>query len=109
LSGHTHGAQIRFSPFGRTGPLDIFWWLDRINRNRPSPYRQGLFRVRGSLLYTGNGLGTTSLRMRFMAPPEIAIFTLLTGDGDSTRSCDNPRRYVLSYAEERRWNGVRVE
>jgi uncharacterized protein len=94
LSGHTHGAQIRFSPLKRTSPLDIFWWLDLIKGNPLSPYRQGLFRVRGSLLYVGNGLGTTSLGLRFMAPPEIAFFRLTSGTGNDERACDDPSRFI---------------
>jgi uncharacterized protein len=94
LSGHTHGAQVRFSPFRHTGPIDIFWWLDFIKGSPLSPYRQGMFRVQGSLLYVGNGLGTTSLGIRFLAPPEVAIFTLARGNGRQDLSCDDPDRYV---------------
>lgn len=97
LSGHTHGAQISFSPFRHTGPLDVFWWLDYIKSAPLSPYRQGLFRVRGSLLYVGNGLGTTSLGMRFMAPPEVALFRLWSGAGNPDISCDHPDHYVRDY------------
>jgi uncharacterized protein len=98
LTGHTHGAQIRFSPFRYTLPLDAFWWLDLIKNQPRSPYRQGLFRVRGSLLYVGNGLGTTWLGMRFLAPPEVATFRLRTGTGWEHKSCDNPSRYELRNA-----------
>jgi uncharacterized protein len=96
LSGHTHGAQVRFSPFRHTGALDVYWWLDFFKKSPLSPYRQGLFRVRGSMLYVGNGLGTTSLGLRFMAAPEIAMFTLVRSDGDPQRACDDPKRYELS-------------
>lgn len=94
LSGHTHAAQISFSPFRRTGPLDIFWWLDYVKGLPLSPYRQGFFRVNGSILYVGNGLGTTSVGLRFMAPPEVAIFTLSHGQGRDDLPCDHQDRYV---------------
>jgi uncharacterized protein len=94
LSGHTHGAQVRISPFRHTGPLDLFWWLDYIKNSPLSRFRQGLFRVRGSLLYVGNGLGTTSLGIRFMAAPEVTVFKVFRGTGRPERSCDNPDRYV---------------
>jgi uncharacterized protein len=94
LSGHTHGAQVRISPFRHTGPLDVFWWLDYLKKSPISRFRQGLFSVRGSLLYVGNGLGTTSLGIRFMAAPEVAIFRLFRGVGRADRSCDDPQRYV---------------
>ncbi len=97
LSGHTHGAQVAFSPFKRTGPFDVFWWLDVIKGLPISPYRQGFFRVRGSILYVGNGLGTTSYGVRLMAPPEIAIFRLYRGTGNPDVSCDDPDRYLLRH------------
>jgi uncharacterized protein len=95
LSGHTHAAQVAVSPFRRTGPMDVFWWLDIIKGQPVSPYRQGLFRVKGSLLYVGNGLGTTSFGVRFMAPPELAIIRLYRSAGRPDRSCDDPDRYLL--------------
>ncbi len=101
VSGHTHGAQVSVSPFRRTGPLDIFWWLDYIKGSPLSPYRQGLFRVRGSVLYVGNGLGTTSLGMRLAAPPEVSIFTLHHGTGSQDLPCDHPDRYLAGYRATR--------
>jgi uncharacterized protein len=101
LSGHTHGAQIRISPFRYTGPLDIFWWLDYMAKSPISRFRQGVFNVRGSLLYVGNGLGTTSLGIRFMAAPEVAIFRMFHGTGHEDRSCDDPDRYIRS--KRTRW------
>jgi uncharacterized protein len=95
ISGHTHGAQVRISPFAHTVPLDLFWWLDRIKKKRLSPYRQGMFRVNGALLYVSNGLGTTSLPLRFLAPPEVAIITLHRHSGRPQRACDDVDRYVL--------------
>ena len=107
LSGHTHGAQISLSPFRHTGPLDIFWWLDVIKGKPASPYRQGLFRVRGSLLYVGNGLGTTTLGARFMAQPEVAIFRLYRHAGHESRSCDDAERYLLRYDATWTWPDIK--
>jgi uncharacterized protein len=101
LSGHTHAAQVALSPFHHTGPLDVFWWLDILKGTPISPYRQGLFRVNGTLLYVGNGLGTTSLGIRLMAPPEIAIFRLYSGTGNSAHSCDNARHFLRRH--EKHW------
>jgi uncharacterized protein len=103
LSGHTHGAQIRTSPFKHTGALDLFWWLDRIKAKPISPYRQGLFWVRGSLLYVGNGIGMTTIGHRFLAPPELTLFSLFAGPGSTGVPCDSPDRYVLRSSETRMW------
>lgn len=97
VSGHTHAAQVAFSPFQHTGPLDVFWWLDVFKGQPISPYRQGLFRIRGSLLYVGNGLGTTSFGVRLMAPPELAVFRLFRDSGRTDRSCEDANRYLLRH------------
>jgi uncharacterized protein len=101
LAGHTHGSQIRLSPFDTTTPLDINWWLDYAKRKPRSHYQRGFFWVRGSLLYVTTGLGTTSLPMRFFAPPEVNLFTLASGTGDAERPCDDPARYVTKLGLER--------
>jgi uncharacterized protein len=103
LSGHTHGGQVRTSPFKHSTPLDIFWWLDKIKTKPISPYRQGIFWVRGSLLYVGNGIGMTSVGNRFLAPPEIALFRIRSGNGDPQVACDRAERYVRRRDETRIW------
>lgn len=103
LSGHTHGAQIRISPFSGSGVLDVFWWLDRLKNKPISPYRQGMFWVRGTLLYVGNGVGMTSFGFRFMAPPELAFFRLRRRTGNQEFPCDSAEHYVLQSSHKRVW------
>lgn len=100
LSGHTHGGQVRISPFRHTSLLDPFWWLDVIMRKKLSPYRQGTFYVNGALLYVANGIGTTTAGVRFMAPPEVTYFTLRSGSGNEDVPCDKPERYIRSMTSE---------
>jgi uncharacterized protein len=70
LSGHTHGAQVRLSPF-RT--VD---WIDWPVTEMQSEYPRGWFRVRGNRLYVSHGLGVSRWPIRFCARPELACFTL---------------------------------
>lgn len=70
LSGHTHSAQVRLSPF-RT------WdWTSLKITQMSSRYLRGLFRVNGTLLYVNAGIGTARLPVRLFARPELAVFTL---------------------------------
>lgn len=65
ISGHSHGGQIRFPVAGAT-------YLPRLGRK----YVMGRYRVGNLQLYTNRGLGVTLLPVRFLCPPEVAVFTL---------------------------------
>ncbi|WP_297988094.1 metallophosphoesterase [Anoxybacillus sp.] len=57
LSGHTHGGQIRFGPFGLYE-------------------KGGLRNVNGTMLLTSNGYGTTTLPLRLGARAETHVIEL---------------------------------
>jgi hypothetical protein len=61
LSGHTHGGQIY-----------PFHYLVRLFQ----PYLQGLHRIDHRQLYVTRGYGSWGIKMRFLAPSEVAIITL---------------------------------
>lgn len=98
LSGHTHAGQIRLSPSSRLTPLDAAWYLDR-SRGRPSSRQQrGFHWERGILVYVSSGLGTTTLPLRFMAPPEVVLIELAAELVDPGKPCDDPARYARRLA-----------
>lgn len=85
LAGHTHGAQIRLSPFAR------FSWLRFSIAEISSRYPRGFF-TRGSLvLYVNQGLGMSELPLRFGARPEVSLFVLRRG-GDNDKRPWQPLR-----------------
>jgi predicted MPP superfamily phosphohydrolase len=65
LSGHTHGGQIRF-PF--LGPL----WLPPGS----GEYVQGWYSESGSGMYVNRGIGTSIINARFLARPELTLFSI---------------------------------
>ena len=67
LSGHTHGGQI--------WPGTIL--AKRFNRNVEQGLTELVSGAGRSLLYVSNGTGYWGPPMRFMAPPEIAVFDLV--------------------------------
>lgn len=69
LSGHSHGGQVQIPFFGPiyTPPLG-------------SKFFEGLHEDPHALLYVNRGLGTTRLPLRFLASPELTVFTLSSGE-----------------------------
>lgn len=94
LCGHTHGGQIRLSPASTLTPLDSTFWLDHLFGRPVSRFQRGFHWASGNLLYVSNGIGTTRWPIRFMAPPEIAIFHLGTSAPHPDEPCDSASRYV---------------
>ncbi len=94
LCGHTHGGQIRFSPWRTLTPLDYTFYLDHVIGRPVSRYQRGFHWAKGNLLYVSNGIGTTRWPLRFMAPPEIAIFHLSKSAPHPDEPCDDPGRYI---------------
>jgi predicted MPP superfamily phosphohydrolase len=69
LCGHTHGGQIRLPLFGAVITSSDFWKRYEIGRHEES----------GTTLYVSRGLGMEGMgapRARFLAPPEIILWTL---------------------------------
>ncbi len=65
LSGHSHGGQVRL-PIIKRLVLPIYG----------RRYVAGLYDVDGMQLYVNRGLGMVGMPFRFMARPEITVFTL---------------------------------
>jgi uncharacterized protein len=67
LCGHTHGGQVRL-------PLLPPLYLPRFS----GPFVSGLYHTEtaGLPLYVSRGLGTSTLPIRFMCPPEITLVEL---------------------------------
>ena len=69
LCGHTHGGQVRLPLFGALITSSDFW----------KRYEMGRYKEGGTTLYVSRGLGMEGLgapRARFLAPPEIVLWTL---------------------------------
>jgi len=63
-AGHTHGGQIRLPPIPALTPPGS------------GRFVAGWYRDTFAPLYVSRGIGTTSIRARFLCPPEIPLFTL---------------------------------
>lgn len=66
LTGHSHGGQINLPFINYTPPL-------------AQKYKRGMYDIhnyRQTKVYVNVGLGTSQIPMRFMAAPELTVFTL---------------------------------
>lgn len=75
IAGHTHGGQVRIPFFGP--PIT----LSRVPRRVAGG---GLSDMDGRRLYVSRGLGSErglAPRIRFLAPPEVSLLTLVPRDG----------------------------
>jgi hypothetical protein len=69
LCGHTHGGQVRLPVFGALVTSSEFW----------KRYEMGRYQEGATTLYVSRGLGMEGMgapRIRFLAPPEITLWTL---------------------------------
>ena len=89
VAGHTHGGQLRFSPFKRRTPLE----LPMIAGGLDSPYARGVHVVNGNPLFVNSGLGVSGIPFRFLAPPQVVCFILARGV-DADKPPDDPSRYL---------------
>lgn len=63
LAGHTHGGQVRL-PF-----------VEPVTTSLGERYIRGLYPLSdGGQLYVHSGLGTSRLPVRFLVPPQVAVF-----------------------------------
>ncbi|MBE5103976.1 metallophosphoesterase [Bacillus thuringiensis] len=65
LSGHSHGGQVQIPFLGAI-----------ITPSLAKQYVEGLYNIQDLTLYVNRGLGRTRVPFRFMAKPEITLFTL---------------------------------
>jgi predicted MPP superfamily phosphohydrolase len=78
LCGHTHGGQVRLPLFGALITSSDFG----------KRYEMGRYREGGTTLYVSRGLGMEGLgapRARFLAPPEVVLWTCLADKSFGTQ------------------------
>lgn len=64
FSGDTHGGQVKFPK----------WMFNLFGYKKNVKYNYGLFRDGNKTIYVSKGIGTSHLKFRLFAQPEIAVF-----------------------------------
>lgn len=94
LSGHTHGGQVRLLPSGAVPFVNL---IRRIRNAKPRPdgpvYR-GWHWINGTILIVSEGLGVSTLPIRFRTRPQLILIELATARKTASEACDSIDRYV---------------
>jgi predicted MPP superfamily phosphohydrolase len=102
LSGHTHGGQVRLLPSGQVPFVNLLRALRNLPRRTDPPFFRGWGWVRGTVLVISDGLGVSTLPIRFRTRPQVILIELAAA-GCPAAPCDDGDRYVTDLSEEPRW------
>ncbi|MEZ4568813.1 MAG: metallophosphoesterase [Thermomicrobiales bacterium] len=101
LSGHTHGGQIRLLPSGRLPFIQQIRRLKGLRPQPPLPYVRGQAWHQGTVVVISDGLGQSTVGVRFRTRPELVLIELDQAPDDGP-ACDDVRRYVTYQGDEPR-------
>jgi predicted MPP superfamily phosphohydrolase len=103
LSGHTHGGQVRLLPSGQVPFVNLLRALRNLPRRPDPPFFRGWGWVRGTVLVVSDGLGVSTLPIRFRTRPQLLLIELTTATTSAAAACDDADRFVTDLSEEPRW------
>lgn len=101
LSGHTHGGQVRLTPSGRIPFIQLVRRLRGLRSQPPLPYARGVHWARGVVLIISEGLGLSTIAVRFRTRPEIILIELCPAGPDGA-DCGSAERFVENLSDEHR-------
>jgi predicted MPP superfamily phosphohydrolase len=100
LAGHTHGGQVRILPSGR---MPVAKWLRKLRgaSERPEgPVYRGWHWMKGVVLVISDGLGVSTLPIRFLTRPHLILIELDQAQPHVDIACDDVNRYVTELDPE---------
>lgn len=93
LAGHTHGGQIRLTPSGRIPLIQMVRRLKGLRPQPPLPLARGYHWWRGAIVIISDGLGLSTIPLRFRTRPQVVLIELDAAPADGP-PCDDIDRYV---------------
>lgn len=94
LSGHTHGGQVRLLPSGELPFVDLIRKLRDLPPRPDGPVYRRWHWMKGTVLLISDGLGVSSLPMRFRTRPHLILIELDRAEAHAPEPCDDVDRYV---------------
>lgn len=93
LAGHTHGGQVRLTPSGRIPFIGLIRRLRGLRPQPSLPLARGWHWWRGTVVVISDGLGLSSIPLRFRTRPQVILIELVETPAGGP-PCDDVRRYV---------------
>lgn len=100
LAGHTHGGQVRLLP---SGAVPMVAWIRKLKGaipRRDGPVHRRWHWIKGTILIISDGLGVSTLPLRFRTRPHLILITLERANPESDQPCDDVSRYVTEIDPE---------
>jgi hypothetical protein len=102
LAGHTHGGQMRIRPSGRVPFIYLIRRLRGLPRRPDPPIFRGWSWEHGAVLVVSEGIGVSSLPIRFRTRPQVILIELARAEQESEHACDDVGRYIIDQSGESR-------
>lgn len=94
LAGHTHGGQVRLLPSGAVPFVDLIRKVRGAVPRPDGPVYRGWHWINGTILIVSEGLGISTLPVRFRTRPQLILIELQRAPEHAERACDDVHRYV---------------
>ena len=94
LCGHTHGGQVRLLPSGAVPFVGVIRKLLRATPRPDGPVYRRWHWMKGTVLLISDGLGVSSLPLRFRTRPHLILIELAPAEPSADSACDDIDRYV---------------
>lgn len=100
VAGHTHGGQVRLVPSGAIPFVKQIRKARGLAQRPDGPVYRRWHWINGTILLISDGLGVSTLPVRFRTRPHLLLIELHRAEPISGERCDNVSRYVEDISEE---------
>jgi uncharacterized protein len=100
LAGHTHGGQVRLLPSGAVPFVDLIRKVAGAPGRPDGPVYRRWHWLNGTVVLVSDGLGVSTLPLRFRTRPHLVLIELRTASQDDAGDCDSVERYVQELQPE---------
>lgn len=100
LAGHTHGGQIRLAPSGAVPFVKQIRKARGLVQRPDGPVYRRWHWMNGTILLISDGLGVSTIPMRFRTRPHLLLIELRRAQEESDVRCDDIERYVKDLSGE---------
>lgn len=100
IAGHTHGGQVRLVPSGAIPFVQQIRKARGLVQRPDGPVYRRWHWINGTILLISDGLGVSTLPIRFRTRPHLLLIELHRAASVSGKRCDEVSRYVEDVSDE---------